>query len=486
MKEFQSKQKSELPQNISNKAAETPQDVLTSSFSGTSSHSQEAASYQENDDFNPQHQTTFNPSSQTDFSAFFNNPRQGVEHQTARPYPYAQENAFQMLGDPFDFQRHQLESHQHQKLENELPSSAHQQSTPISDHIIPSEVHAMTSPSTVDTSKQISEELNKANTALSAERVKLHELNTHLTNQNVRIEELQSELHKLQHQNSTKDEMDARSLRGQLDSHVQTIGILVGEKAELTAQLTKYQSIAQSKTSEVEELQGRLNASRHRVSVLERDIGNMKSSHQKYDSTQQKLCDELEQCQEEIKKYKKIVLDAKDEISELKRSSSLKSEKIGTLEQELVKRNSELELSKLRVEQLSAGDFIQSDGGLETLSKQKLFLEQKTEELEKVVQQLSAEREQSNQQYQNYVQQLNQETSKLAHQLQEYVVDNERLSKREESLVKHVGDLERQIQQQFNKQKKNHEMESSSGEVNVLNAKCDLLEGEKTQLEVIE
>lgn len=474
LKEFQSRQKPDLPQNgsIETSTVETPQDNVNNYSFTSSLQDQQPVPYQNYD------RTFGTNANQADLSAFFNNS----------VVPGAQQNMFQMFGDQLA-QQHTNTVHQYHPSEvNEPPTTLLETSyVPVTQSIdnnfseFPSNV--ATAPD-LNISQQLSDELHATNLKLNAEQLKNMELVGQLSKQSAKIEELQMELQKVKLENSAKTNVDAESLKEQLDAHAQTISILVGEKAELTAALTKYQGLARSNASEVEELQGRLNASRHRVSVLERDIGNMKSSHERYDSTQQKLCDELEQCQEEIKKFKKNILEAEEEIAELKRSSSLKSEKIGTLEQELKKINSELELSKLRVEQLSIGDVIESAGRLENLGTEKIFFEQKARELEGVVQQLNAERDQSNQQYQNYVQQLNQEISKLAQQLQEYVAENERLSKREQGLVKHVGELERQIQQQISKQKKNSEVSVTSEEMDSLKAQCDALQGEKAQWEV--
>lgn len=496
MKEFQSRQKSDLPQNANTESSleetrETPQSSLTNSFTSSAHQDQDTISHQNYDPtfganttvLHQNYDPTFGAdSNRSDFSAFFNNSAVSDAQQN---------NMFQMFGEHKIAEQHTILQNQPNEV-NELSSTSQNTFYSPATQLTDSYTSYTDSSSSVATvlnvakSKELSDELHAVTLKLNAELVKNSELVDQMSKQNGLIEGLQLELHKTKLENSVKTNVvDAESLKGQLDSHAQTIRILVDERAELTATVAKYQGIAHSNASEVEELQGRLNASRHRVSVLERDIGNMKQSHEKYDSTQQKLCDELEQCQEEIKKFKKIVSDAEEEMAELKRSSSLKSEKIATVEQELKKKNSELELSKLRVEQLSVGDVVQSDGRLiENLGAEKLFFEQKTHELEGVIQQLNADRDQSSQQYQNYVQQLNQEISKMAQQLQEYVAENERLSKREQGLVKHVGDLERQIQQQFSKQKKNTEVAVTSAEVVSLQSRCDVLEGEKAQWEV--
>lgn len=328
---------------------------------------------------------------------------------------------------------------------------------------------------------------------LNVEQQKTHELNVLILNQNSQIATLQNEIEKSKLNNSTQLTMEIGPLQEQLQSHVQTIGILVGEKAELSAALNTYQTLAKSKVTEIEELQGRLNASRHRVQVLEKEIGTVRSSYEKYDSSQQRLCNELEHSQEIIVKLKKHLDDSNEQVSELKQKVSLKSKDIENMEINLAQIKSDLSLSQLRVEQFSAGDSIETDSKIETLMQQKLFFEQQVQDLQKMVQQLGTERDQSSQQYQNYVQQLNKETASLAQQLHEYVADNERLSKREESLVKHVGELERQIQQQIARQKtikdvQQHDVVTGPPQQTDagadLNNRIEQLEGAKAALEV--
>lgn len=329
---------------------------------------------------------------------------------------------------------------------------------------------------------------------LNVERHRNHELSVQLLNKSSHIEELKNEIQRLRIENSTKVTMEIGPLQEQLNAHVQTIGVLVGDKAELIASLNKFQGLAKEKINEVEELQGRLSASRHRVQLLEKDIGSIKSSHDKYDSSQQRLCTELEGAQEELRTLKKQIDDTVDERAELKQKLSIKSKEIDRLDAELTATKSDLNISQLRVEQFSAGDVIESDTKIETLSQQKNFFEQQVHELQKMVQQIGSDRDQASQQYQNYVQQLTKESATLAQKIQEYAVDNERLAKREDSLVKHVGDLERQIQQQIAKQKNYKDIQkeeilrtegkSNDEQLPELAVKCEQLELTKTQLEV--
>ncbi len=62
---------------------------------------------------------------------------------------------------------------------------------------------------------------------------------------------------------------------------MQTIGILVAEKTDVSAKLTQSFKQLERKQSEMDELHGRLKASRERVQELEKEIQNSTSNVQK-------------------------------------------------------------------------------------------------------------------------------------------------------------------------------------------------------------
>lgn len=70
---------------------------------------------------------------------------------------------------------------------------------------------------------------------------------------------------------------------------MQTIGILVAEKTDLSAKLTQASKQIERKQSEVDEVAGRLKASRERVDELERYSLNSSSSAQKREMVRYKI-----------------------------------------------------------------------------------------------------------------------------------------------------------------------------------------------------
>lgn len=288
---------------------------------------------------------------------------------------------------------------------------------------------------------------------LQVEKVRNHELSVKVTQQHSTIETLSKELDEFRKQANTIQE-----LHRQVNAHIQTVNILVGEKSDLTAKLQQKDQRITEFESECVELQGRLKASRHRVSELEKDLNTLTQSHQKYDGSQQALCTELETLQEENKRLKRLHQEACDENTEVQHQFALKAKEIDELKNVIVSKSSELEMARVRLEQLSGGDVIQSNELPSTEQSQQsqrlLDSERQIIELQNMISELTNDRDRTQQQYQTYVQHLTSETATMTQRIQELTRANEKLTKREESLVNHVQELEKQIQKQLSTQRR--------------------------------
>lgn len=337
---------------------------------------------------------------------------------------------------------------------------------------------------------------------LQIEKLRNHELSVKVTQQHSAIEKLNDEVEQLRGSTTTTNTIE--QLQRDLSVHIQTVNILVGEKADLLAKLQRHQQQINEYESSNIELQGRLNASRHRVTELEKDLSTLEKSHQKYDGSQQALCTELETIQEDNKRLKRSHQEAMDETTEVQHQLVLKAKEIEDLKNTLDERNKDLEMTKLRLEQMTAGDLIQSDDSINVDQQQKLDTERQIIELQNMVSELTGDRDRVQQQYQTYVQHLTKETTVLQQRVQELSKSNEKLTKREESLVGHVRDLERQFQKQIttqqrlaalrvdDKSKNDNDTTSiangadnlTSEEVKVLHEKLIVVEKEKSDLNV--
>lgn len=231
-------------------------------------------------------------------------------------------------------------------------------------------------------------------------------------------------------------------LQQQLQSHADTIAVLVGEKSNLAASLAKFQSLAREKIGEVEELQGRLNASRHRVQALQLDETAAREAAQKVEHAKQALYTELETAEDALKAKQRENDDLRDTVAELQELLSVRKEQQTEAQKLLEQTQYKLAVAdQLRVDNADAG----TEASLQSSQR-------RIEELELALDRLTAERDQSGEQYQAYVQKLTADNGRLAEQLNDYAEQNASLVAREASLVQHMGELERQMQQQIARQ----------------------------------
>lgn len=331
-----------------------------------------------------------------------------------------------------------------QQQQQRFPSMGHYTSTSIA-----------AEPPTNDSAplRQHNQELNDL---LQVEKMRNHELSVKVTQQHSTIETLTNELNDLRKCANT-----IAALQQQVNAHIQTVNILVGEKSDLTAKLQQRDQRITEYESESVELQGRLKASRHRVSELEKDLNTLAQSHQKYDGSQQALCSELETLQEENKRLKRLHQESCDENTELQHQLVQKAKELDELKTAIGTRNNELEMARIRLEQLTGGDSLQSitpaASNSEPTPQDQLRLldaERQVIELQNMISELTNDRDRTQQQYQTYVQHLTSETATLTQRIQELTKANEKLTKREESLVNHVQELEKQIQKQISTQRR--------------------------------
>ncbi|KAJ4442233.1 hypothetical protein ANN_12099 [Periplaneta americana] len=249
---------------------------------------------------------------------------------------------------------------------------------------------------------------------LAAETQKSEQLQLHLKEYQSRVSELQLDLDQMRTESEARVTREVGLVQEQLQLHVQTVGILVGEKTELQAALTKSQNLAKQKAGEAEELQGRLKASRHKVMDLEKTVSSMQETTQKLEKLTHELSAELEKQKVELMKTKKHLGEAEEEVSELHQKLDAKTNDFVKLQLELEEKSSQLSLTQVRVQQLMTTDTSEVDGQLETLHQQNLSLEKQVTELQQTVKSVGAERDQASQQYQQYVQQLNGQLQSLA------------------------------------------------------------------------
>uniref|UniRef100_A0A182N3C2 Golgin subfamily A conserved domain-containing protein n=1 Tax=Anopheles dirus TaxID=7168 RepID=A0A182N3C2_9DIPT len=287
---------------------------------------------------------------------------------------------------------------------------------------------------------------------LNAEKLENDELRLRLRNNQSLVDELRIEIDKLRLENSTRVTVELGPLQEQLQMQIQAVGVLVGEKAELTASLSKCKSLVQERGAENEQLQARLQETNATVQKLERELGEANNHSQRYEHLEQTIASQVGEYQREAERFRKLYEDLQDDLAELRRKLMVRSDEYQAAQQALDQTRSELGLAKVRIDQLTTDDGQDYNAKIESLTQQNLIKAQQIKDLQEVIKQIGTERDQSSQQYQNYVLHLNKEISNLAEKIQELTDENNRLAKSEESAVRFANELERQIQAQMQKQ----------------------------------
>ncbi|KAF4526803.1 hypothetical protein B566_EDAN016630 [Ephemera danica] len=240
---------------------------------------------------------------------------------------------------------------------------------------------------------------------------------------------------------------EAAALREQLQLHTQTVGILVAEKTEAQAALSRTQLAAKSKAAEAEEAQGRLRASRQRLSEMESALNSLKSGKEQESVHAQETTAELERLRRQLQTNSTQLQDVKEENSQLQQRVQLSAQQITSLQAELAEKQSQLSITQVHLQQLGGsvpdGKMVsEAQAELQAEHERRTALEKELAELRNAM----AERDQSSHQYQQFIQQLNSQLTSIATKLQETSQENTALSQRNNSLVKHLAELESRMQ----------------------------------------
>ncbi|XP_018332805.1 golgin subfamily A member 2 [Agrilus planipennis] len=290
--------------------------------------------------------------------------------------------------------------------------------------------------------------LEKRNQELAAQlqeiQIEKETLKTQIEEREIRIRNLIAENENSKIELQTKLNRELGPLKEQLQTHAQTLGILVAEKTELSTSLSQSQLTLKQKIAECEELQGRLRTSRGRVADLEKELNFFRQEKAKMEHLINS--DEMEGRNKELSILKERLNEVNQDLLEIKEKYNSKSEENRYLQNQIQDLSHQLSLAQLRLQQVTAGEKHQNDVEIEALAQEKIQLEKRVKELSESLAATTAERDQSSVHYQHYTEQLNEQVNNLASRLQNLTQENERLSSREQELVRHIGELEKRLQ----------------------------------------
>ncbi|KAF5291717.1 hypothetical protein FQR65_LT11410 [Abscondita terminalis] len=292
-------------------------------------------------------------------------------------------------------------------------------------------------------------ELEKRNLELAGlleqERLSSQATQVQLREYQNRIEQLQLECQQLRTDYEHRLNREVGPLQEQLQCHAQTVGILIGEKTELSTALSQSQFLAKQKVSECEELQGRLKTSRSRVADLEKDLQTLKAAKLKFEQSNG-FDEEISKLKKENQELKVNFEEAAQDLLETREKLNIKATENSALQKQVQEVTHHLSLAQLKIEQITAGGNLQAESQVENLTQQKIALEKQVFELSEALKTTGIERDQASAQYQHYVQQLNNQVASLAYKLENVTAENETLTKREQNLVHHISELEKHLQ----------------------------------------
>ncbi|KAG5336494.1 GOGA2 protein, partial [Acromyrmex charruanus] len=281
---------------------------------------------------------------------------------------------------------------------------------------------------------------------LEEQKQLVNDLHIQVSRYHSRVAELEGILATKDSEFEAKLVREINPLKEQLQVHAQTTGILIAEKAELTAALAQSQKTAKQNSEEIEEMSGKLKHSQLRINELEKELAQTRSNStdtQKNAQQVQQVYDELEKNYYELRKEKE---DLELETSELKQKLNLKNTEFITLQQEFQEKAVLLSLNELRIQQLT--DTSQT---LESQHQTVTVLEQQLAQMRETLKLVNNEKDEASRQYQNYVRQLDAQQAKLFNEVESGKKIISDLESREKSYIQRLSDLEQQLQHEREK-----------------------------------
>lgn len=204
---------------------------------------------------------------------------------------------------------------------------------------------------------------------LEQERVKSQQLAAQLNLKDEQIHHLES----VKAEQDTKVKCEQSQLQEQLQNHMQTIGILVGEKTELSAMLSQAQTSSKQKTIELEELQEKLKNSNNKIFALEGELNSLKSEKTRYGEAAAEQNEAFYKLRAEYENLKLNRDELSQDLAEVHEKLSASSAENIRLQKQLQEVNSQLSLANIRIQQLTMGDTAQVSRSLFRVKSTSVF-----------------------------------------------------------------------------------------------------------------
>jgi golgin subfamily A member 2 len=298
--------------------------------------------------------------------------------------------------------------------------------------------------------------------------------------------------------------MNQFQFKEQLQLHVQTIGILVAEKAELQSKLQQQSKKVDKKQEECDELTGRLKASRQKISDLERLVNQLNETSESTrnldnNNDESASMSQLEQLRHELNSNQLIVDELRMRLAESDDRVRVKHQESQQLAQLTYDLKSQLEIMQLKMLQMNEANRGEESESVNVASSQLNVTEDKLEEVLKLRQlneslekklldangKIESLQENLKGEYQTYVDQLRKQVESLVDQINRMSDEREdSFSKidRLDVLLKNANSANQELTNEMNRMKKQlEESGDGGGGVEAINLNKNELGGEMMQ-----
>ncbi|XP_078034982.1 golgin subfamily A member 2 [Augochlora pura] len=316
------------------------------------------------------------------------------------------------------------------------------------------------------------------NSYLEEQKKNINELHIELSNSHSRIKELEAKLETKEIEFQVQLAREVNPLKEQLQIHAQTTGILIAEKAELTAALSQAQQSTRQSREEIEELTGKLKNSQVHIIELEKETVGLKTANEELKKNYHQLQNEQESLGSKFMELKKEKEDLNLETSELKQKLNLKKTELIAVQQELNEKTALLSLSEIRIQQMTGAIPTEEDKNTANV------LEQELAYVKESLNVVNNEKDVAVKQYENYVKQLDVQHDKLVEEIQKQNKTIENLQSREQSYVQRLSELEQQLQKEKEKLENLLPLQDRQNEMNNLLKSIDELTLEQERLHI--
>lgn len=229
-------------------------------------------------------------------------------------------------------------------------------------------------------------------------------------------------------------EMSHAQFKEQLQLHVQTIGILVAEKAELQSKLHQTMKKIDKKQDECDELTGRLKVSRQKIAELEKQVQGFR---EQMTATGGDLSNTYE-LRNELASKDLLVDELRVRMSELNRTVELKQDETKRMASLIQELSSQLEMSQIKVQQLCT-----TSGQSETEASDQI--ETARDRCRVLEAELAAEIAKAETERREQMQQTQTEAERATRQLESLVDQINRMTDEREQLFEKIDSLESRL-----------------------------------------